>query len=301
MPSEPLETITSKIWSETPQPDNPLAAAECYCGGYNDYGDLIKNASFIDYLFLLFKLTAPKPHQSAILSSLAVALANPGPRDHSVRAAMNAGVGGSTHPAALIAAISVGSGNLGGAREVFHCMEYWQHCQIDLSSWLQVIKEPPQEGRMDVWSPMEHTPGFDPHGVTCPKPVQQTLAHLFEVGQTPCLTWLQANREQLERAVGYPLAFSGVAAAAFYDDLLKIDRSFIRDIESDPSDVAIVTGIVALAKSLTLKTVAEGVETESQRAILQRLGCDNFQGYLVSKPLPADLFADTFLNREKVI
>ncbi|KRP23231.1 MAG: hypothetical protein ABS22_07985, partial [SAR92 bacterium BACL16 MAG-120322-bin99] len=135
----------------------------------------------------------------------------------------------------------------------------------------------------------------------CPKPVQQTLAHLFEVGQTPCLTWLQANREQLERAVGYPLAFSGVAAAAFYDDLLKIDRSFIRDIESDPSDVAIVTGIVALAKSLTLKTVAEGVETESQRAILQRLGCDNFQGYLVSKPLPADLFADTFLNSEKVI
>ena len=137
--------------------------------------------------------------------------------------------------------------------------------------------------------------------MTCPKPVQQTLAHLVEVGQTPCLTWLQANREQLKRAVGYPLAFSGVAAAAFCDDLLKIDRSFIRDIESDPSDVAIVTGIVALAKSLTLKTVAEGVETESQRAILQRLGCDNFQGYLVSKPLPADLFADTFLNSEKVI
>ena len=60
--------------------------------------------------------------------------------------------------------------------------------------------------------------------MTCPKPVQQTLAHLVEVGQTPCLTWLQANREQLERAVGYPLAFSGVAAAAFCDDLLKIDR-----------------------------------------------------------------------------
>jgi len=84
-------------------------------------------------------------------------------------------------------------------------------------------------------------------------------------------------------------------------DVLKIDRSFIVDIESDPNDSAIVAGIIALAKSLHMTTVAEGVETEAQRRILQRLGCDSFQGYLVSKPVPPRLFAEQFLISEKVI
>ena len=84
-------------------------------------------------------------------------------------------------------------------------------------------------------------------------------------------------------------------------DVLKIDRSFIADIESDPSDSAIVAGIIGLAKSLKMKTVAEGVETEDQRQILETLGCDNFQGYLFSKPLAAKLFAKKFLSAEKAI
>jgi diguanylate cyclase (GGDEF)-like protein len=84
-------------------------------------------------------------------------------------------------------------------------------------------------------------------------------------------------------------------------DVLKIDRSFISDIESDPNDSAIVAGIIALAKNLGMSTVAEGVETEAQRYILQNLGCDSFQGYLVSKPVPPELFAEQFLTPEKVI
>ena len=83
-------------------------------------------------------------------------------------------------------------------------------------------------------------------------------------------------------------------------DVLKIDRSFISDIESDPSDSAIVAGIIGLAKSLKMGTVAEGVETEEQRQILETLGCDNYQGYLFSKPLTAKLFAKKFLSSEKV-
>jgi EAL domain-containing protein (putative c-di-GMP-specific phosphodiesterase class I) len=84
-------------------------------------------------------------------------------------------------------------------------------------------------------------------------------------------------------------------------DVLKIDRSFISDIESDPSDSAIVAGIIGLAKSLKMKTVAEGVETEEQRQILEKLGCDNYQGYLFSKPLTSKLFAKKFLSKEKAI
>ena len=84
-------------------------------------------------------------------------------------------------------------------------------------------------------------------------------------------------------------------------DVLKIDRSFISDIESDPNDSAIVAGIIALANNLGMSTVAEGVETEPQRYILEQLGCDSFQGYLVSKPIPPELFAEQFLTPEKVI
>ncbi|HAZ94181.1 MAG TPA: hypothetical protein DCW94_00600 [Porticoccaceae bacterium] len=80
-------------------------------------------------------------------------------------------------------------------------------------------------------------------------------------------------------------------------DVLKIDRSFIQDIETDPSDSAIVSGIVGLAQNLDMKTVAEGVETEGQREILRALGCDSFQGYLVAKPLPAADFEVQFLKK----
>jgi EAL domain-containing protein (putative c-di-GMP-specific phosphodiesterase class I) len=74
-------------------------------------------------------------------------------------------------------------------------------------------------------------------------------------------------------------------------DELKIDRSFVADAASDPDDAAVVRLIVELGRSLGLRVVAEGVETEASWRLLNELGCDCAQGYLVSRPLPAAEFA----------
>ncbi|MFF5868321.1 putative bifunctional diguanylate cyclase/phosphodiesterase [Pseudomonas sp. NPDC012596] len=73
---------------------------------------------------------------------------------------------------------------------------------------------------------------------------------------------------------------------------LKIDRGFVRDLEQDSDDAAIVSAIVALGQALGLRIVAEGVETDGQQDFLTRLGCDSLQGYLLGQPVPAEQFMD---------
>jgi EAL domain-containing protein (putative c-di-GMP-specific phosphodiesterase class I) len=75
-------------------------------------------------------------------------------------------------------------------------------------------------------------------------------------------------------------------------DQLKIDRSFVINITKDKNDSAIAKTIIDMGKSLGIDVIAEGVETESQRHLLEKLGCENFQGYLVCKPLPIEAFEE---------
>jgi diguanylate cyclase (GGDEF)-like protein/PAS domain S-box-containing protein len=77
---------------------------------------------------------------------------------------------------------------------------------------------------------------------------------------------------------------------------VKIDRAFVRDLDHDDDDKVIAKAIISLAHSLSLRTIAEGVETEGQAALLAQNGCDEIQGYLIARPLPADEFLAFAIN-----
>jgi len=84
-------------------------------------------------------------------------------------------------------------------------------------------------------------------------------------------------------------------------DQLKIDQSFVRDISTDPDDAIIVQTIIAMAKNLGMEVIAEGVETEAQRAFLEQNHCLLYQGYLFSKPVPLEQFEQLLKQRQASI
>ncbi len=208
--------IETRIWQEEAEADDPMAVRLARCHGYDVYGEMLGHARWADMIYLLFRGEAPSVPQCALLDGLAVALANPGPRDPSVHAAMCGGVGGSPAAASLMAALAIGAGPLAGGREVFVAMQRWERCGTDLDAWRDELARP-AEPCASIWPAEAHPPGFDPNGVTTATTVRQTLACLAAIEGTERLPWLAAQRAALEAAAGVPLALSGVAAAAFAD------------------------------------------------------------------------------------
>ncbi|HEY5763054.1 MAG TPA: EAL domain-containing protein [Rhodocyclaceae bacterium] len=109
-----------------------------------------------------------------------------------------------------------------------------------------------------------------------PEHVIRTMKALKETGITFSIDDFGTGYSSLSQLKRFPI------------DKLKIDQSFIRDIHIDDDDAAITAAIIALGRSLRLEVVAEGVETDDQRAFLVEGGCHALQGYLISKPLPFD-------------
>jgi len=74
-------------------------------------------------------------------------------------------------------------------------------------------------------------------------------------------------------------------------DQLKIDQSFVRDVDTNPNDAAIVRAILAMSQSLGIQAIAEGVESEAQLDFLKASGCTTYQGYLFGEPMPIEDWA----------
>lgn len=154
-----------------------------------------------------------------------------------------------------------------------------------------------QQNLIDTVYQILHETGFDPHLLEI-ELTESTLMH----NEESILMKLKMLTEK-----GIKLSIddfgTGYSSIGYLKRLpiykLKIDKSFVNDIMTDSNDRAISEAIITMAHRLQIKVIAEGVETEEQLKILHSLGCDEVQGYLFYKPLPAEELTD-ILSRELI-
>lgn len=210
------ECISTNIWSEHASTDNPFVAKSCRVYGYDVFQDVLPHASYPAYLYLLFKGEAPDTLQQQLFEKLMIILAHPGIRDPSVRAAMNSGVGGSGNAASLMAALAIGAGSQGGAREVYYLCQAWQHCQQDLTQWQNYLQHPNTASQIDVWPDMQFPPGFTTLGEHANPIVQQSLQQLAPLDSTGNCEWLSTHLVKLETMAQSPANLLLVCSAILY-------------------------------------------------------------------------------------
>jgi citrate synthase len=213
--NEPFVTRTAtRIWQESPSPDNPYLAENCRCHGY-DLLELIQKRSFADVVFLLLRGELPTTNQATLFETLLVALINPGPRHSATRAAMNAGVGKTNSAHILPIALSVLGGNHLGGNEVTAAMSFLRKHRKNepaaLANELLINTPKPAEGDWHV------APGFGTHfGAIDPftQKIVDVLKTLPAQGKT--LDWSDKFATALHKGSAGWLV-PGVAAAVFLD------------------------------------------------------------------------------------
>jgi len=141
--------------------------------------------------------------------------------------------------------------------------------------------------------------GIDPENLV----LEVTESVLMEKTETAVQTFAELKSMGVRISIDdFGTGYSSLSyLKRFPIDALKIDRSFVQDVTTDPDDRAIIGAVIALARSLNLKVIAEGVETMQQLACLDEQGIDGIQGYLFSPPLPKDSFLQLLREGKKTL
>ncbi|BDX06783.1 hypothetical protein [Planctobacterium marinum] len=215
---EEVPSFKTSIWQDIPEDDNAFVAKQSVCHGYDVFGDVLGNATFSEYLMMLFTGNKPSQEQVYLFDCMAVALGNAGPRDLAIRAAMNSGVGGAPAAANLMSFLSVAAGNYEGGHELHYLVSCFKQFHFQEEKWLEAFKNPNQSRlREDIWEKFEHPPGFLPHASKTSAITLKFMDLRGKSGSYPAVNWLHKYYPDFEEATGMAVSTNFVAAACFYE------------------------------------------------------------------------------------
>jgi diguanylate cyclase (GGDEF)-like protein/PAS domain S-box-containing protein len=151
----------------------------------------------------------------------------------------------------------------------------------------------------DNWLEYLRQNNIDPKGIVIEITEGVLLKATSNIDEKLC----QLREADIQVAIDdFGTGYSSLAYLKRFDiDYLKLDKSFVSNLETDANDLALSEAIIVMAHKLGIRVVAEGVESEAQRAILKKTGCDYAQGYLFARPMPADEFEFLLQNKSKIV